>query len=851
MPEREIIDEIGRFREKLLELSNRNPLLSYRKTKLKTLEFVGESPDQVYSRLVDEGKRFRFAPRPEEELFPSSSENGEAGAEESETSGSSPAVASSTQVRSESLYLSEDVSAETSVAEQQSDGLLQTSLSEARLETVLKHIRREANTAIEETGVNFLYLVVGMLAWREDANSERTLLAPLLLVPVEIDRDFDARSQRYRYAVKWREEEVQDNLCLLKRLEKDFGMRLPRFDQDQTPEQYFAEIERSVCSSNEWTVERSALIGFFSFQKLLMYLDIDPENWSQNGALEEGSIVHDLVWGTDENAGAPLYASDYEIDNHPVAHDVIFPLDADSSQHSALVDIQSGKSLVIEGPPGTGKSQTITNAIAAALHQGKNVLFVAEKLTALEVVREKLDRLGLADFCLELHSDAASPRLVYESLRRRLEHTYPEPARLEDLRAELERKQRQIGDYLQVTSQIVGPYKEPLYDLMWRVTNLRALRFSRLRDADVDTKVNQAVLNENAELLDAYAETLGELDAPKESPWWGCWLDNLNPNDTEWVDEVVAALREHAKQAEITASRFAERFGAKSLDWLDKRLQQPTNGSDLSSLVEASQKITREGDLRPLQQNLNRKLASQFEGQLRRLGELRIRADPLLTVELPEAAKASRAFCDALDAPVVAMLSGNSMGELMAALELLPALREMLGVDAAPTVRGGSREKLCRKLASRYETTLLKTIGTLNACGEEYAAATATLDSHCTAGIAEWFASRPDRQATINACGELEECWPQALNACDVRHFIAADTRSLARSFLQTATKHQNLKRQLAQKAFTSTEEAPAAAEAALAPLHERLSAIPVATNWGELKQLRVRLKTLEEVLGR
>src|SRR5690606_9080393 len=103
--------------------------------------------------------------------------------------------------------------------------------------------------------------------------------------------------------------------------------------------------------------------------------------------------------------GVANVAVEYEIDRLPEIHQR-FPLidDADSSQHSALVDAVSGKSLVIEGPPGTGKSQTITNLIAAALAQGKRVLFVAEKMAALEVVKKRLDRAGLGEFCLELHS---------------------------------------------------------------------------------------------------------------------------------------------------------------------------------------------------------------------------------------------------------------------------------------------------------------------------------------------------------------------------------------------------------------------------------------------------------------
>lgn len=114
--------------------------------------------------------------------------------------------------------------------------------------------------------------------------------------------------------------------------------------------------------------------------------------------------------------GDGLYAPNYQIDEHPVAQTIELPLDADSSQLSALSDIADGKSLVIEGPPGIGKSQTIANAIANAMEQGKTVLFVAEKLAALEVVHKRLTQAGLADFCLEQHH--VLPRCLLPPRRR-------------------------------------------------------------------------------------------------------------------------------------------------------------------------------------------------------------------------------------------------------------------------------------------------------------------------------------------------------------------------------------------------------------------------------------------------
>jgi AAA domain len=131
------------------------------------------------------------------------------------------------------------------------------------------------------------------------------------------------------------------------------------------------------------------------------------------------ALVRELFVGTKREATDR--ADEYSIDDPSLrAHVPGLVVDADSSQHSALIDGVRGKNLVIEGPPGTGKSQTITNLIAATIEQGKSVLFVAEKLAALEVVRRRLDEAGLGVFCLELHSHKTRKDALLRDLATRL-----------------------------------------------------------------------------------------------------------------------------------------------------------------------------------------------------------------------------------------------------------------------------------------------------------------------------------------------------------------------------------------------------------------------------------------------
>ena len=181
-------------------------------------------------------------------------------------------------------------------------------------------------------------------------------------------------------------------------------------------------------------MKRFATLAMFDFGKLLMYLDLDPERWPQGDKNIQNHAILQKFFAKQScdsgNSNPTSFGEEHTIDKLPDVHNK-YPLidDADSSQHSALVDAIKGKNLVIEGPPGSGKSQTITNLIAAAIAQGKKVLFVAEKMAALQVVKSRLERAGVGDFCLELHSHKTQKKQVYDNIAQRLsrqsEYRYP------------------------------------------------------------------------------------------------------------------------------------------------------------------------------------------------------------------------------------------------------------------------------------------------------------------------------------------------------------------------------------------------------------------------------------------
>jgi very-short-patch-repair endonuclease len=211
-------------------------------------------------------------------------------------------------------------------------------------------------------------------------------------------------------------------------------MALPELDENTVPEDYFSEIQALIEDKQpRWRVRRQISLALLNFSKLLMYLDLDPTHWPQDANIVDHPVVSRFLSGfgketnfEDESTDGLGFGEEYIIDEMDKIH-ANYPLidDADSSQHSALIDAVDGKNLVIEGPPGTGKSQTITNLIAAAMAQWKKVLFVAEKLAALEVVRSRLDKAGVGEFCLELHSHKSQKLKVLDEVNERLKkHGY-------------------------------------------------------------------------------------------------------------------------------------------------------------------------------------------------------------------------------------------------------------------------------------------------------------------------------------------------------------------------------------------------------------------------------------------
>ena len=295
---------------------------------------------------------------------------------------------------------------------------LRTFLGQKETEDKILALYRAARVSLEENGSNTLYLALGFLKWYETELSERALYAPLVLLPLEIVR----KSARQGFVIRERDEDPQFNITLLEKLRGEFNLVINGLDPlpiDQHGldiKKIFATVRQAVKNKKRWDVVDYAFIGQFSFSQYIMWNDIGQ----RSDELSQNKIVKGLIDGVLPEALPELVKAE-SLDESFKPSDLAIPLSADSSQMAAICSAAKGCSFVLHGPPGTGKSQTITNMIANALFHGKSVLFIAEKMAALSVVQNRLEKQGLGAFCLELHSNKANKSAVMAQLESALE----------------------------------------------------------------------------------------------------------------------------------------------------------------------------------------------------------------------------------------------------------------------------------------------------------------------------------------------------------------------------------------------------------------------------------------------
>lgn len=374
---------LTRWKSKLLDLTLRNKLLNFKSGKA-FLKVVCANPSNLEDTLTSAADaEFRLFAR--------------------------PALMQDNDPRSAEMFFREmgmtpvEAHAQTALSNRE----LIFDVLATEFDTRLTDIYRAGKNILGETGANTLYISIGMLHWKESGDSEVVLKAPLLLVPVTLVRKAVGAGIR----LKRHDDETIFNPTLLQKLVLDFEINLP-FTDGQLPSDekgvdvgfIFQKVRMSVAELKGFEVRPDCYLGNFSFTKYVMWKDLN----SRVEDISKSRVVNHLI----NNKGEAFVDASKLIDPRLLddlygPQSLFTPLIADSSQLAVVCTASHGKNMVVEGPPGTGKSQTITNMIAHFLASGKTVLFVAEKMAALEVVHKRLSSLGLAEFCLELHSSKA------------------------------------------------------------------------------------------------------------------------------------------------------------------------------------------------------------------------------------------------------------------------------------------------------------------------------------------------------------------------------------------------------------------------------------------------------------
>ena len=534
--------KLERARTELLDLSARNRLLHIPRfsKSAKTIDVVDEKSVEIFRLLVRETKPFTFlAGRPDKA--------GGATAEEPEDEDFSDvdlAQPEDNEINDQGVFL------------RHADTKLQTRMTPKGLQKRLLDLYHDARTLEEEQGVNILFLALGTLNWVDPNKKENIRHAPLILVPVSLERG--TAGEKFRLRI--RAEDLLSNLSLEAYLDRVHALRLPAFDggEEFDPAAYFAAVKDAISTKPDWSVEPDNIVlGFFSFAKFLMYRDLDPENWPADSKLTDQAMVRALLAEGFERS-EPLTDEDQPIDTHIGPGEMLHIVDSDSSQTLAVQEVRKGRDIVIQGPPGTGKSQTIANVIASAVADGKTVLFVAEKMAALDVVKRRLDQAGVGDACLELHSNKANKRTLLEELRRTWELGPPRGEYPDSLIAKLTETRNLLNGHATRMHVSHSPSGLTPYEVLGQLTRLKQQGQGPVQfELDAPTSWTRDDFMARARLLRELTERIDEIGQPDQHPWNGVGLEVVLPTEIERLVPQMDTLRQRIDALRQESARLS------------------------------------------------------------------------------------------------------------------------------------------------------------------------------------------------------------------------------------------------------------------------------------------------------
>jgi len=558
--------ELQQARQSLMDMTMRNRLLHFRPTLRTTIRIIDELPAELWRLLVQDGKKMAFLAREEHKLFDGPPLTDHTGDDDVEPLTSLEDMANGADVDFTQPGVETALEPGQALPSRYIDLFLQTALSDKDLQTNLLRIDQRAASALAERGVNLLFLAMGFLAWKQDGREDKTFRAPLILLPVGLERT----SARRRFKLTALDDDPVLNPCLARML-TGFGIDMPPASEsweDFDVAGHLGLVREAVSQRPDWEVKDDIYLGFFSFAKYLMYLDLDPERWQgaddDRPPVAENPMVRALcgdegAWADD--AGDIPHGQD--LDDRGKPEDTFQVVDADSSQLEAILLAKKGASLVIQGPPGTGKSQTITNIIAELLGEGKTVLFVSEKMVALEVVKRRLDDVGLGDFCLELHSTKANRRSVAEELGRVLERGPVTVASRGVDAQKLLRVRDRLNAYVRAVHQPFGAAGITPYQAMGKVALLADVP-DVVCDMPGHAAWDTAQLGGLKDSIEYLSQQMGQVWPLAEHPWKGCRLQSVTGEIRRSVETATEGVASTLRDMTDAASECVALLGAQA-----------------------------------------------------------------------------------------------------------------------------------------------------------------------------------------------------------------------------------------------------------------------------------------------
>ena len=545
-----IESKIEIWQNKLLDLGKRNKLLNYKETKRSTLRIITPEIYEFWDSFVKNEKplEFPFYDDIQDEEEPT---------------------------------LFADVETNQSVKDMQK---------------TLRNLRDKAKTATEEQGINVLFLSFGFLEWNESKDSEQFFRSPLILVPVSLT----VESISSPYILSLHEDEILLNPTLQYKLENDFGISLPAFDEDRDLREYFTEIN-DLISHNKWKVIEETGLSLLSFLKINMYNDLSKHRDS----IIRNPIVRTISGDASASNPIPEEINDYDFDANTKPIDIFQVVDADSSQQDAILCAKKGISFVLQGPPGTGKSQTITNIIAECLADGKKILFVSEKMAALDVVYRRLTTAGLNDFCLVLHSYKAKKKAVLEQHETVL-NLAKKKAELSDeayLKLDtLERDREKLNQYANELFTKVEPLGKSIYEVNGILANLNEYKDVIFPIENID-KADWNQYSRYIYVLNEFVSSIGKMSEDySANPWHGA---NVLSVSNELRHDIGATLPKLSDKIKKYQSQFQKMQQELSLNL-------PISYSSIEKIIELL-KVAKNSPIIPVHWILGAEISPLFE----------------------------------------------------------------------------------------------------------------------------------------------------------------------------------------------------------------------------------------------